>query len=143
MKKDRKWVSLNLKVNVVIMLIVLVLANNTPIEVNLPHFTAEELAEQKKAASQAAKAAYRKQRISKMYVCQTDDDCAIVDKDPCGCLIGPKGVTAINVGYITDFDEINNKAFGTRTCPEQTSAEKECSPSAHPVCRAKRCKIAY
>lgn len=143
MKKMIKNISLLVCAGVIAVLVVLVLTNSTPIEINVPHITADELAAKKKEAAQTAKAEYRKQRLSKMYTCQADDDCLIVDKDPCGCGAGPKGVTAINVAYITDFNEINNKSFGTISCPEKNSREKECSPSARAVCQAKRCKIVY
>lgn len=143
MKKIIKNTSLLVCAGVIAVLILLVLTNSAPIEINIPHITADELAAKKKEAAQAAKAEHRKQRLSKMYTCQTDEDCLIVDKDPCGCGVGPKGVTAINVGYITDFNEINNKTFGMISCPEKNSREKECSLSAHAVCQAKRCKIVY
>lgn len=128
---------------VLIVFMVLCFVNNKPIEVNVPSFTQEELAVKKKEAAKEAKAVQRKQKLAKMYNCQADEDCVIVDKDPCGCSIGPKGVVAINVNSVMDFNEINNTPFGTKTCPEKTSKEKECSPSARAVCQAKRCKIAY
>ncbi len=128
---------------VILVSIPLLLSHKQPIEVSVPRLTQEELAEKKKEADQAAKAAQRKNRINRVFACTTDEDCIIVDKDPCGCTIGPKGVTAINVNYITDFDALNNTSFGTKTCPDTASNEKECSPSAHAVCKKRTCKIAY
>lgn len=143
MKKLIQNIWLLICAGVILVSIPLLLSHNQTIEVSVPRLTQEELAEKKKAADQAAKAAQRKHRANRMYACKEDDDCIIVDKDPCGCTIGPKGVTAINVNYITDFDALNNTPFGTKTCPDTSSIEKECSPSAHAVCKSRTCKIAY
>ncbi len=80
----------------------------------------------------------------RLYQCQSDEDCIIVDKDPCGCLKGPKGVTAINAGLSLEFSRLMEKTFATATaCPSVASTEKECAPTARPVCRKNRCQIVY
>jgi adenine-specific DNA glycosylase len=87
---------------------------------------------------QAAKKVARR-----MYRCETDEDCVIVDKDPCGCWVGPSGVTAINVAYILDFNKMTQKSLA-KTCPDtEPSVDKECSPSARAVCKEKVCRIVY
>jgi len=106
---------------------VVVLANISPIEIQMPLLTKEKVEEEMKEAEQAAKVAQRRQRINRIYSCKVDDDCVIVEKDPCGCSVGPQGVIAVNVAYITEFNEMNSNAFGTKTCPEEVSIEKECS----------------
>jgi len=117
--------------------------NNQPIPIDMPSFTQEELAAKKQEAAKEARATERRHKLVQMYACKTDEDCVIVDKDPCGCAAGPKGVTAINVAYLPEFDSLNNTPFGTKSCPEISSTEKECSLSARAVCQAKHCKITY
>lgn len=143
MKKTIQNVWLLICAGIIVVAIPLLLTHNEPIEINLPHLTQEELAEKKKAEDQAVKEAQRRQKTSRMYACTTDDDCIIVDKDPCGCAVGPKGVTAVNANYVADFDSVNNTAFGAKTCPDEVSTEKECSLDARPVCKNRTCKIAY
>ena len=143
MKKIIKNVGLLVCAGGIVGLSGLLLTHRTPIEVSVPVLTSEEVAEMKKEAAQTARAAKRKQKLDRIYACKTDEDCVIVDKDPCGCGAGPKGVTAININYITDFGEFNSQSFGAITCPEVVSREKECSLSARAVCQARRCKITY
>ncbi len=128
---------------VVIFLIPLFLAHDSPIQVNLPRLDAQEMAAKKEAAEQAEKQAQRAARARRVYACETDEDCIIVEKDPCGCAIGPKGVEAINVNFITDYNAIHSKNVLAKTCPDELSTEKECSPDAEAVCRARTCKIKY
>lgn len=128
---------------VVLLLIPLFMSHDSPIPVEIPHLSSEELAAQKEAAAKIEREAAQKARIQRVYSCKKNEDCIIVDKDPCGCAIGPKGVVAINVNYITDFDILNKAKMVTKTCPSKVSKVKECSPSAHGVCKAKTCKIAY
>ena len=114
-----------------------------PIEVDLPQIsmqdiTAHQEKEQKKAQESAARA-----KIRKIYACETDEDCIIVDKDPCGCAAGPSGVTAINALYTLEFNSLNLKRSIAKTCAEIPSTEKECSPNAQAVCRSKTCTITY
>ncbi len=143
MKKMIKNTWLLVCAGVILVSIPLLLTQNQPIEVEVPHLTQEQINERKKASEQAAKAAQRKTKMIRTYACNTDEDCIIVDKDPCGCAIGPKGVTAINAGHLEDFEALNRNIFGTKSCPDTISEEKECSPSAHAVCKAHTCKIAY
>ncbi len=126
----------------VLLLIPLFLMHDSPIQVEIPHLNAQEMAAKKEAAQQAEKQAQKEARARRVYACSVDEDCIIVDKDPCGCSIGPKGVVAINVNYITDFNAINRN-MGTKACPDTVSTEKECSESAQAVCRARTCKIKY
>ncbi len=124
-------------------LIPVFLLHDSPIPVDIVRLDAQELAAKKEAAAKAEKQARSQARVRKVYACDVDEDCIIVEKDPCGCTIGPSGVTAINVNHILDFNSINNQKSVTKTCPEKVSREKECSPTAHPVCKAKRCSISY
>lgn len=121
----------------------LFLSHDSPIPVNLVKLDEQDLAAQKQIAAQAEKQAQRQARAARVYACNTDEDCIIVDKDPCGCSVGPKGVIAINVNHIVDFNALNNQASVTTACPETISQQKECSPTARPVCKAHRCKISY
>lgn len=113
------------------------------IETDMPQLDAKLLAE---AAEQNQKNVQRtntQRRARKMVSCQTDDDCIIVDKDPCGCLVGPQGVTAINAAYTLDFNKLQEDLVA-KACPEgEPSQIKECSPSAYAVCRAHVCRIQY
>ena len=78
----------------------------------------------------------------RLYQCQSDEDCIIVDKDPCGCLKGPQAVTAINAGLSLEFSRLMEKTFSAATaCPSVAFVEKECAPAARPVCRFNRCQI--
>ncbi len=129
-------------ITVVAFLIPLFLAHDAPIEVNIPQLDAAEIAAQKEAAQQAEKQAQREARIRRVYACQKDEDCIIVEKDPCGCAVGPKGLVAINVDFVTDFNTLNSKQI-TTACPDTISTEKECSAEAQAVCRARTCKITY
>lgn len=126
----------------VLFLIPLFLANNTPIEVDIPRLDAQELAAQKEAVQQAEKRAQKEVRNRRVYACQVDEDCIIVEKDPCGCAIGPKGVVSINVNFVTEFNALNSQQV-TTACPDTVSTEKECSETAEAVCRAHTCKISY
>ena len=126
----------------VVFLIPLFLAHDSPIEVVVPQLDAQEMAAKKEAAEQAEKQAQKEARARRVYACKTDEDCIIVDKDPCGCSIGPKGVVAINVNFITDFNTMNSKQV-TKACPDTVFTEKECSAKAEAVCRAHTCKISY
>ena len=142
MNKLIKNVVLITAVVVVVFLIPLFLMRDAPIQVDIPHLDAQQLAAKKEAVQQAEKQAQKEARVRRMYACQTDEDCIIVDKDPCGCSVGPKGVTAINVDFVTEFNTQNNQTLA-KACPDTVSAEKECSESAQAVCRARVCKIEY
>jgi hypothetical protein len=127
----------------VLLLIPVFMTHDSPIPVEIPSLNAEELAAQKEATAQAEKIAARKARTRRIYSCKIDDDCVIVDKDPCGCSAGPQGVVAINVNYITDFNALNNAKMVAKACPAISSTQKECSPTARGVCKARTCKIVY
>lgn len=100
----------------------------------------KRLAEEQAAKEKAARLAKIR---SANFVCQTDEDCIIVDQDPCGCLIGPKGVVAINASRALEFTNSLGNVMA-KACPEgEPSQEKECSPNARAVCRNKMCKIVY
>jgi len=122
-----------------------------PIEVNMPVFTkdmVEELQAQNASEEQkrqhAAAVRNRAELEGKIYSCQTDDDCIIVDKDPCGCLRGPEGVTAINAAWSLEFSTLVERQFSSgSTCPSTGSTEKECSATAAAVCQKNHCKIIW
>lgn len=114
----------------------------TPIEVDIPEFSVEDLQKISAKTEEAKKIEQKKRTLSKIERCKTDEDCIIVDRDLCGCSIGPKGVTAINVNYAAEFAQrLSNKM--AKTCPETLSTEKECSPTAAAVCQENQCKIVY
>ena len=143
MKKILKNVCLIVCTACVLTLVPLFLSHDVPIQVEIPRLDATELAAQKEAAAKAEKEAVRRARINKVFSCQTDEDCIIVDKDPCGCAAGPKGVVAINVNFITEFNALNQSNAVTKACDDVLSQQRECSPSAKAVCKARSCKIVY
>lgn len=126
-----------------VLLIPVFLSKDEPIEVYVPlldqaQLEAKEAQKQKEAAQAAAQLRQRR-----MYSCTVDEDCIIVDKDPCGCLVGPKGVVAINASYTLEFNRQNTSPIA-KACPEgEPSIEKECSPTAQAVCERHYCKIIY
>lgn len=142
MNKTIKNVGLLVAIMAVAFLIPLFWTHDAPIKVSIPQLDAAEMAAQKEATQQAEKQAQREARIRRMYACQSDEDCIIVEKDPCGCAVGPKGVVALNVNFVTDFNTLNSKQI-TTACPDTISTEKECSAEAQAVCRARTCKITY
>lgn len=128
---------------VVLVLIPVFLSKDNPIEVTLPTLTLQEVTEQEAEQQKAAQASAKKAKVRRVFRCQTDEDCIIVDKDPCGCLVGPEGVTAINASYTLDFNKMQSQAL-TKACPDREPSQvRECSPSAEAVCRDKVCKIIY
>lgn len=119
------------------------LAKDNPIEVNMPSLTDAEASAREEAQQKAAQASAHKAKVRRVFRCETDDDCIIVDKDPCGCLVGPEGVTAINAAYTLEFNKMQSGMLA-KACPDSApSQEKECSPSAQPVCRENVCQISY
>ena len=126
----------------VVLLIPILFKQATPIVVEIPQITVEELETKKEETAQAQRAARRQAKLNRISSCQVDEDCIIVDKDPCGCAVGPKGVTAINVNYITEFNELNNQP-NAKACPDVISTERECGEDARAVCKAKVCKIVF
>lgn len=126
-----------------ILLIPLFLANDNPIEVTMPSISKQEMEKKAEQEKQAAKAASVKAKTRRMYSCQVNEDCIIVDKDPCGCLVGPSGVVAINASYTLDFNRTQASQV-TKACPDtEPSQERECSATAEAVCLKNVCKIVY
>lgn len=124
-------------------LIPVFLSKDQPIEVSVPVLDLAKLeakeAKQQKAAAESAEQA----KMHRMISCTVNEDCIIVDKDPCGCLVGPQGVMAINAAYTLDFNKLQSNLVA-KACPEgEPSVERECSPSAQPVCLENVCRIAY
>lgn len=136
---------------VALMLAVYFFSKATPIEAQMSVLTkqmVEENQEQirrEEAKRQNAEAARRKAALeAKLYQCTSDEECVIVDKDPCGCLKGPEGVTAINSSMSLEFSQMMEKHFSAATtCPSVGSAERECSATAEAACQHGRCKIVY
>lgn len=126
----------------ILFLIPILYSKDRPIEVNMPLLDTTNMAVHEAVQQQTAQAEAHKRMVSRIYRCQQDDDCIIVDKDPCGCWAGPKGVTAINAEQTEAF----NRTIASnqmRACSDEPSTERECSATAHAVCRAGACKIEY
>lgn len=127
----------------VLVLIPVFLSKDNPIEISMPVLTEQEAVAQEQAQQKAAQISAQKAKVRRVFRCQTNDDCIIVDKDPCGCLVGPEGVTAINAAHTLEFDKMQSSVV-TKACPDRApSQEKECSPSAVAVCRENMCQIKY
>lgn len=127
----------------IVLLLSVLVRYSEPIDVDLPFVNKEELTEREEAQQKAAREAAARARMRRIYSCSSDDDCIIVDKDPCGCLVGPQGVVSINADYTLDFDKVQAGNI-TKACPEVApSQEKECSASAHAVCKERTCVIEY
>ena len=121
----------------------LFLMHPAPATVDLPTLSLQELEEQEQAQQKAAQVSAQRALERRMFHCEIDDDCIIVDKDPCGCLVGPSGVTAINAAYTLQFSQKQARPIA-KACPDgEPSQEQECSPSARSVCQEKVCKIVY
>lgn len=142
MKKKIRKVALIACIVLVVGLTGLFLSHDSVIEVTVPQVSAAQIAAQKEVEAKQNQAIQRQKLLSRIVSCRADEDCIIVDKDPCGCAAGPRGVTAVNVNYITQFTQIN-KQPSTKTCSETLSSVKECSPNARAVCKAHICKIKY
>ena len=120
------------------------------IETDMPALSKEEIVankadyEKQKSQQEAQERARRAAKARAInYACQTDSDCIIVDKDPCGCLVGPKGVVAINASRSLEFSQSLGNVMA-KACPDGApSTERECSPNARAVCQNKMCKIVY
>lgn len=143
MKSKIKALLLLISATCALALIPVFLSKDNPIEVNMSFVSLQEMEQQEQQQQQAAQVTAKKNRVRRVFRCQMDEDCIIVDKDPCGCLSGPEGVTAINAAYTLDFNKMNSSVI-TKACPEgEPSREKECSPAARAVCRENVCKIVY
>lgn len=136
---------------VALLLAVVFYGRATKIEVSAPLLTrqmVEEsqsvIAQRQRAQQEADASRKRAQEQANVYRCQLNEDCIIVDQDPCGCLHGPSGVTAINADQVLTFQRLMSRRFAkATTCPDVGSTVRECSATAHPVCVENRCKIAY
>lgn len=127
------------------------LSKGSPIEAQMPLVTTDmvkDQQQQKKAAQekqQDATAARKRAEIeARLYQCTQNEECIIVDKDPCGCLKGPEGVTAINAAMSLEFSRLMQAQIsGSTVCPSVGSTERECSASARAVCVNNQCRITY
>ena len=127
----------------IVVILSLLVRNDGTIDVDLPMLKKEDVTAQEETQQKIAQEAANRARNRRIFSCSTDDDCVIVDRDLCGCLVGPNGVVAINVSYISDFNNEQDNVVA-KACPEVApSVEKECSPSARAVCQARTCKIVY
>ncbi len=127
----------------VLVLLPLLLSNSRPIEVHVPQVSQEDIKVQEEKKQHKAQVAAVQNKTRKIYACEADEDCIIVDNNPCGCVIGPSGRTAINAAQIQEFEKMNFKEI-TSSCPDTPpSTENECSNSAQAVCQAGACKISY
>ncbi len=122
-----------------------------PIEAQMPLLTVqmvqENQAQLKSAEEQRQHAAAARKRAEmevRVRQCTADEQCIIVDRDPCGCLKGPEGVTAINSSMTLEFSQlVQAETSGSTVCPSVGSTEKECSATARAVCRQNACTIVY
>lgn len=143
MNKLLKKIILCVCTGAVLLLIPILYSHDTPIQIEVPHLNEQELAAQEKQQQEEQARAMEDMRKHRVYRCKRNDDCIIVDKDPCGCLVGPKGVVAINAMYTLDFNMLQAKTV-TKACPERAARPvRECSPSARAVCVKNLCKITY
>ncbi len=136
---------------VVVAWMALILSEEAPARINISRITPQmveeyqDLLDSKETKRQNATAARaRAENENRMYRCEEDDECVIVDRDPCGCLKGPSGVTAINSEWSLEFSKFMEKQFsGATACPSTAVTEQECSEQARAVCRSNRCTIVY
>jgi len=116
--------------------------NANPIEADVPVVTLAQVHEQEEVTKEKEQISAARARQRRWINCKQDDDCVIIDREPCGCLVGAKGVIAINVNLVTEYEEkYLNK---TKACPEEEPfQEGPCSPSAYPICKNKTCTIVF
>ena len=69
-----------------LLLIPVFLSKDEPIEVSVPLLDAAQMEAQEEQAQKAAEQAAEQAKRRRMYSCTVDEDCIIVDQDPCGCL---------------------------------------------------------
>jgi predicted phosphoribosyltransferase len=143
MKTALRNMSLWIFTGLIIILIPILYSYDTPVPVSAPHVNLQEIEAKEKEQQEEQARVAEEARRRRIVSCTENDDCIIVDKDPCGCLIGPKGVTAINALYTLDFDKLQTKSV-TKACPEtEPSVVRECAPTARAACVKKQCKIVY
>ncbi len=146
-----KGIALLLCAGVAVLLALAFYSRRNLIEVEMPLLTKqmvaerqEEIQKKEKHRQNVKEARLRAELEDRLVACQANEDCIIVDKDPCGCLKGPEGVTAINSSMALEFSRLMESAFAKATsCPSVGSTEKECSATAKPVCEQNICKIVY
>lgn len=132
----------------VMLSIPVLLKHDQPIYVDIPEIKAEEVKAiqeaQEKATEKAERSAAARAEANRLSGCVSDEECVIVDKSPCGCILGAKGVIAINVRNMVDYNnKVQEKALNT-ICPDnEPSQEGVCGPTAQAVCRNKVCKIVF
>lgn len=144
MKKTLKNLILCICTGCVLLLIPILYSKDAPIEVSVPHLNLQELEAQEKQQQEEQARALEATRWHRVSSCKRNDDCIIVDLDPCGCLVGPQGVTAINALYTPDFVLLQSKKNTTKACPNKAPSKvRECSSTARAVCLKNKCKIAY
>jgi len=129
----------------VIFLIPLFLSKGKPLPADIPVVDIQSMLQQKeqeeKEAKVAAERAAAREAVLRAFQCEVDEDCIIVSRDPCGCLIGPQGVTAVNAASALVF---TSQEPQTKACPETApSTEAQCSPTAQAVCWKNKCTIVY
>ena len=150
MNKMKGLVLLTCTVGVVLLTLVFFFRPE-PIPVSITPVTTQMIAaneikmqeeEKRQQAQQAAR--QRADLEHRLYRCQSNAECIIVDKDPCGCLRGPQGVTAINSNFSLEFSRLMQERYSnTQVCPSVASTEEACAPTARAVCQANLCKIIY
>ncbi len=126
-------------------------SRSTPIEVQMPLVTTQmvkenqaQLKSEEEQRQNAAAARKRAETEVRVRQCTADDQCIIVDRDPCGCLKGPEAVTAINSAMSLEFSQlVQSETFGSTVCPAVGSTERECSATARAVCQQNACTIIY
>lgn len=142
MKKGLKNLFYITSAVVIVLFLVVFFKHDSVMNFEFPDLNLEEITAQEEAQKQIAQAAAVRARAKRMFMCEADEDCIIVDKDPCGCLVGPAGVTSINVNHVLDFNETQKTI--TTTCPDTPpSTQGACSPSAQAVCKNKMCTIVF
>lgn len=134
----------------VVLLMPVLLKHDQPIFVEIPEINVADIDSIREREEQQiivekkeARIAERKAHYNPFTACTSDEECVIVDRHPCGCLIGPKGKTTINIKYITEFTDTVQSKAGEASCPGETpSTEGACNPAARAVCQQKVCRIA-
>lgn len=143
MKKGFKNLFYIISAGLIVCFVVLFFKHDSVMQFDFPELNLEEIAAQEEAQKQSAQAAAVRARNKRIFSCVADEDCIIVDKDPCGCLVGPSGVTAINVEHVLDFNDSQKQTLAT-ACPDTAPATTgACSPSARAVCQNSMCAISF
>ena len=102
---------------VLLLLLPIFLLRVQPIAVNTPVITRAEVVAQEEKQQKEAQATAMRAWMRRLYACEADEDCIIVDKDPCGCLSGPEGVTSINASFSLEFSIVSMKSTCAGTIP--------------------------